>query len=291
MGAAGEILGFIVHRVLGRQPARITMDELASIARDLGTDRRSAEVRSLSDFCRLLVAFHENQNYQSQANGEEWLLSRLVDFDPKVVFDVGANEGDWSVLVRQILPAADLHAFEVVDETYRKLVAKVGPGPKFFANPFGLSNESGHIQIHVYGRSNRLSSYLPYPHGDHEVIPCPVMAGGAYLLEKGIEHIDLLKVDVEGAERLVLNGFEEALCEHRIDVVQFEYGKASILSHYLLRDYYQLFEQRGYSVGKLFPDGVEFRDYSLDDEDFRGPNYVACRNTRPDMIEALRAPV
>jgi hypothetical protein len=27
----------------------------------------------------------------------------------------------------------------------------------------------------------------------------------------------------------------------------------------------------------VFPDHVDFRPYTLDDEDFMGPNYLACR--------------
>jgi hypothetical protein len=30
-------------------------------------------------------------------------------------------------------------------------------------------------------------------------------------------------------------------------------------------------------VGKIYPDYVDFRDYDLSDEDFLGPNYLACR--------------
>jgi hypothetical protein len=44
-------------------------------------------------------------------------------------------------------------------------------------------------------------------------------------------------------------------------------------------------------VGKIFPNGVEFREYELADEDFMGPNYLACRAARDDYVQALGAPV
>ena len=44
-----------------------------------------------------------------------------------------------------------------------------------------------------------------------------------------------------------------------------------------------------YAVGKLYPDFVDFRDYRLEDEDFLGPNFVACRKARSDLIEFLSA--
>ena len=104
----------------------------------------------------------------------------------------------------------------------------------------------------------------------------------------GVERIDLLKVDVEGAEHLVFDGFGAAMDAGQIDVIQFEYGKVNIITHFLLRDFYDFLETRGYQVGKLFPDHVDFRPYALEDEDFLGPNYIAVRKVRADIIDALR---
>lgn len=92
--------------------------------------------------------------------------------------------------------------------------------------------------------------------------------------DNGIERIDLLKIDVEDAEHLVLEGFGEALGT-KIDAIQFEYGRVNIITHFLLRDFYQILEARNYLVGKLFSNHVDFRSYDLTDEDFVGPNYVA----------------
>ncbi len=89
--------------------------------------------------------------------------------------------------------------------------------------------------------------------------------------------VDFLKLDVEGAEHLVLEGLENQLREQRVRFVQFEYGRVNILTHFLLRDFYQLFAKHGYVVGKIYPDHVDFREYDLNDEDFVGPNYLACR--------------
>jgi hypothetical protein len=44
-------------------------------------------------------------------------------------------------------------------------------------------------------------------------------------------------------------------------------------------------------VGKLFPEGVAFKDFDMTDEDFIGPNFIACLKGRPDLVEALRCEV
>ena len=54
----------------------------------------------------------------------------------------------------------------------------------------------------------------------------------------------------------------------------------------ILRDFHTLFAEHGYVVGKLFPDHVDFRAYDLKDEDFLGPNYLACAADDP-MVARL----
>jgi hypothetical protein len=52
-------------------------------------------------------------------------------------------------------------------------------------------------------------------------------------------------------------------------------------------DFHEYFEARGYAVGKIYPRGVDFRPYAVSDEDFRGPNYLACRKDKPEYIQRL----
>jgi hypothetical protein len=56
----------------------------------------------------------------------------------------------------------------------------------------------------------------------------------------------------------------------------------------LLADYYRFFEDRGFVLGKLFPRHVEFKHYDIGrDENFLGPNFVAVREARPDLVRLL----
>ena len=142
--------------------------------------------------------------------------------------------------------------------------------------------------MRAFEGSSKLATCTDYPHGKFREVSCEVRSGDEYLREQAIERIDFLKLDVEGAERLVLQGFAQTLEAGRIDVIQFEYGKVAILTHFLLKDFYDVLEGKGYAVGKLFPDHVDFRAYKLEDEDFLGPNYVAVRRERADIIAALQ---
>jgi hypothetical protein len=99
--------------------------------------------------------------------------------------------------------------------------------------------------------------------------------------------IDLLKIDVEGLEGEVVLGFLDTIRKRKIRCIQFEYGYANVLSHFLLFDFYRRLEPMGYVVGKIFPDRVEFRPYSLEMESFKGPNYIAVLVDQQVLIRQL----
>ncbi len=103
----------------------------------------------------------------------------------------------------------------------------------------------------------------------------------------GLDRVDVLKMDVEGAELSVLRGFSSAFENRAIDIVQFEYGPLNLITRHFLQDFYSFLNERGFALGKLYPDGVGFASYSYEHEDFVGPNYVACHRQRKDMMAAI----
>jgi FkbM family methyltransferase len=270
---------------------RIIRQTIVDVAHRLAQSPDGRVATATLLFCDHFLKAYKNFNYDMRSNGEQWLLNRVAAFRPAVVFDVGANLGDWLTLAGAALPDAQFHAFEIIESTFAGLAKRMaGRGPPVVLNDFGLSDHSGSVKMHVFNVSSVCSSHVAYPHGPHREVICPVRRGDEYIEEKGIKRIGLLKIDVEGAEHKVLEGFGAVLDAGNIDVIQFEYGKVNIITHYLLRDFYQFLEVRGYLIGKLFPDHVDFRNYELEDEDFLGPNYVAVQKAQTPIINALRAP-
>lgn len=238
-------------------------------------------------FAMQLMFTTKNFNYNPILNGERWLLARLAPFAPKVLFDVGANHGKWSAIAATYHPQASIHAFEIVPATRAKLEAAVGDAANVTIHPFGLADRDGDIDVYHRLNFDQTSSIIKDDDAPCELLTVPVRRGEAVIAELGVSEIDVLKIDVEGAEMMVLEGFDNVISANKVNIIQFEYGRSSISTRILLQDYYKFFSDRGMSIGKLFPEGVEFLEYSPLHENFLGPNYIACRADRPDLIEAL----
>ena len=89
--------------------------------------------------------------------------------------------------------------------------------------------------------------------------------------------IDFLRLDVEGHEVDVLTGFAGTLDSSRAPgVIQFEYGMTYIPARHTLHEVYGKLGSR-YAIGRLCPDGVDFKEYDAVDDHFRMGNYIAVR--------------
>ena len=240
--------------------------------------RDNPVLRTTAKLCRQYLKWFGNGSYKPARNGERWLLESLRGEPIRTVLDVGANVGDWSLMAADLLPEATIYALEVVPATAATLRARVGQQERIKCFDLGLAAETGTLTMQYHEAASTHATFTDYPHSwVGEQIECPVMRGDEFLAREGIGQVDFLKLDVEGAEHLVLQGLGEYLRQEKVRLVQFEYGRVNILTHFLLRDFYELFQGYGYAVGKIYPDYVEFRDYDLGDEDFLGPNYLACR--------------
>ena len=228
-------------------------------------------------------------HYNIEQNGEVWLLERLAQIHPAMVFDVGANIGDWTRHARRLMPEAEIHAFEIAPETTLILRQRVGDLDRVVINDCGMADRSGEIVVHC-GKggsvhSSILGEFVPEV---EEVRNCRVVAGDDYMRENAIGRVDLLKIDAESSDHLVMAGFRTAMRAGTVDVIQFEYGRGSIITHFLLYDFYRLLESNGYVVGQLNPTDVEFKPYTVFMEGWWPPNWIAVRKEREDIMALLR---
>ncbi len=265
---------------------RVAASRTASaVLRFAGTSYGERTARYVDVLNRLL----HNDSGNIGLNGEAWLLSRL-DSVASIVFDVGANSGNWTHEALERLPHATVHLFEPIPETFADLLQHVGDSDRVRLNELALSDESAtELLMWTDGRDGTMSSATAPPGTSGRELRVRCMTGDDYMASHNIDHIDLLKIDVEGYEMQVLKGFYQAFARGVIDVVQFEFTLWAAVARRWLADYYDFFSQWGFRIGKLWPRDVRWKDYAVEDEQFLRTNFVAVRGGS-DAARLLGAP-
>lgn len=246
--------------------------------------RRNRLVARFARLCKNIHRAWEHPGYDVHTDGERGLLVQAKLVGMPVIFDVGANVGDWSALAHELYPQAAIHAFELSPKTAVLLQQRLVGKSAIEIHPFGLADQAGEVNFFSYeGEANVLSGLRAplHSHVPHQIERATVRTGDEFCREQGVQQIDFLKVDAEGADYEVLVGFSEMLAARRIALVQFEHEGG-----HFLRDFYDLLEPKGYALGKLYANYVDFRPHEAELEHFLGPNYVAVPATQKDLIQA-----
>lgn len=252
---------------------------------------------SLGSFSSLIRSFisysykvSKNLNYDIRTNGEYNVLVKISRLNLNIIFDVGANEGEWARFVSKLCNNSNIYSFEIVPVTFNKLKNSTIDLPNVNVFNFGLSNASEDVVINFSKDDDKLSSLVAGSEIHNikwEKIDCKVLKGDDFCDTHQIEYIDFLKIDTEGSENLVIEGFNNMFQKENIKIVQFEYGMTNIYSKYLLIDYYKYFDSMNFKVGKILPNGVDFCEYNPQIEDFFGPNFIAVNKQFPEIISLL----
>jgi FkbM family methyltransferase len=194
----------------------------------------------------------------------------------RVIFDVGAQVGEWTEHALRINPRAEVHCFEPMAASFARLRERPWAG-RVACNPLALSDHEGEGVMHRDSTSlheRRLAPDAPSPDGPAETVRLTTLA--AYCAAHAIGQIDLLKIDAEGHDMAVLRGGEAMVREGRIRRIQFEYGPWNVYARVLLRDFYLFFHGLPYVVHQVTPRGlVPYPAYPPHLENFQYKNFVA----------------
>ncbi len=163
----------------------------------------------------------------------------------KTIVDIGANVGASVLYWKSIYPQAVIHCFEPIPTNFAVLSKNCEGLPGVFAHNMALGDADGAISlIHSPGAANEggWSIFQRGAAGTEEKISIPIAESGRYLRELGLEKIDILKVDTEGAEKMIIKGLGDELLGQTGYICGELHGERD----FELLDY---LEQRGFLVG------------------------------------------
>lgn len=203
-------------------------------------------------------------NYRSERiSGERhWCRTLLERFQPEVIFDVGAHQGNYARMVRREGFKGELFLFEPHPETFGKLSQGITADDRTRLFHIGFSDREGESLLFDYagerGAGSEHASLFPEVikdlHGSREAHGVRVRLESLdhFTQVHGVDRISLLKIDTEGNEFRILQGAARLLSEGRIDLIQFEFGEMNVVSRVFFKDFYDLLNPQ-YRLYRLLP--------------------------------------
>jgi FkbM family methyltransferase len=225
-------------------------------------------VKAGANFVRGWSAVVMNRSVRSTSNGEIW-LPQLLPAAPLLI-DVGFHRGEFSHAVLAARPEGRAVGFEPA-KSMRKLYASLHePDPRIQVETVGLSDQRGEFEFNDDASGN--NSLAPIEFTERTVrYTVQTTTLDAYAREHQIEHIDFLKIDVEGYDLHVLEGASDLLDRQAIDMFMFEYNSTWVLTRRFLRDASDYFDKKDYVLFRLYNGFLSPFSYSFAAERFDLP--------------------
>jgi len=251
-----------------------------------------AALFNVFNFNMLEVAHNEmgiNNYGDTNKTGELYFIKNILkekfnkaDGGEIIIFDVGANIGDYSLSLKKIFPLSTIYAFEPNPVSFKKLTEVKEIIAEF--HPFCLGLGSGKSQTKIF-------TYKNHPQSEHATIIKDVMVQlhkseeveeyavdivslDSFCEEMNIDRIHFIKIDTEGYELEVLKGAVKLIKNKAIEVIQFEFNEMNIFSKVFMKDFYFMLPDYDFfrlNATNLIPMGK----YNTANEIFRFQNIVA----------------
>jgi FkbM family methyltransferase len=197
----------------------------------------------------------ENLSVAKKINQEnKWLF----DYGIKSIVDIGANEGQFALKMREIFPEASIFSFEPITEVCDKLINNFRNDKNFKAFNFGLGNKEEKIKFWLNEYSPSSSILEMTNHLDHfdfakksKEIEIEIRLLDTFKDKINLVSPYLIKIDVQGYEDKVIKGGLEILKKAHIIITEVSF--VQLYSDQVLFDeIYSQLTQLGFSYAGNF---------------------------------------
>ena len=149
-----------------------------------------------------------------------------------VIFDVGAHRGYITTRFRKLIPSCTVYAFEPFPESFERLAERNTTDARVCCYQHGLADHNGEIELNA-NASPATNSILATDESATETwgsglldtrstVSVEVKTLDSVVESLGVPRIDILKLDVQGAEPLVMAGAAELCRSRKIGLIYTE---------------------------------------------------------------------
>jgi len=175
-----------------------------------------------------LRKFGEYWNFNSTVPtaGEEKFLRRFLAGSSSPCIDVGSNIGQFAVFIASIA-AGPVHCFEPHPLAFDGLKRNC-TDPGFILNNIAISNNIGDVLFTDNGKSTHVNRIFVDDNSLASVIRVRCTTIDDYLSASGLDYIKFMKIDVEGAEPMVISGAKEILSRKAVGAMLIEISSENL---------------------------------------------------------------
>jgi FkbM family methyltransferase len=123
----------------------------------------------------------------------------------RVIFDVGAHVGHTSSVYLKMYPEADIWAFEPTPDSFEQLKTRFKNHPRVHPVSLALGDEGGQQDFYL-ARGSQMNSMLASKSRPTRTIQIQASTLDCFCAANSVDHIDILKVDVQGMESRLFCG-------------------------------------------------------------------------------------
>jgi FkbM family methyltransferase len=221
---------------------------------------------------------------EAHKNGEWWFIS-MIGSQVEAAFDVGANVGTWAEEVLRSCPHLhSLSCFEPSEAATIKMEVAFGSDPRVRIVRVAVSDTEGSMPFYEQPDASQTSSLVAGDNRDAPERLVRVVTIDQEMERLSLDHLDLLKIDVEGYDLHALRGARVALSRQAISFVQFEYNRPWMYAGSTLQAAARLLDEYDYALFLLNNSGLCRCDVSRLGELFVYLNFVAVPRPRIDQL-------
>lgn len=168
---------------------------------------------------------------KDKSDGELLRLRWLREMNIKTVLDIGANEGQFALMIRKLLPQVAICSFEPIPACYAKLVTGFKSDPVFKAFNIAVGDKEEKLEMNVndFSPSSSLleidnlhiENFKHTAHAKKQQIQVKTL--DSLQVELNLVKPYLVKIDTQGYEDKVIKGGQQVLAEADVIFVELSY--------------------------------------------------------------------